>query len=138
MAHMIVETVYDPPATDEDIDASATKLDPCLQGHDVRWVRSYMSLDRKRRVCVFEAPDADAVRSSYRSAGVRFERVWAAEEIVDRFGLQLRIRDQHAHSLFRVFTRGRFEHGSIRKGLGEVGFKLHRVASEHRPQSCGK
>jgi hypothetical protein len=42
-----------------------------------------MSLDRKRRVCVFEAPDADAVRASYRSAGVQFERVWPAEEILD-------------------------------------------------------
>jgi hypothetical protein len=45
-----------------------------------------MSLDRKRRICVFEAPDADAVRISYRSAGVKFERVWAAEQIADEEG----------------------------------------------------
>jgi hypothetical protein len=80
---MIVETVYDTPATDEEVDASAALLDPCLQGHDVRWVRSYMALDRRRRICIFEAPDADSVRVSYRSAGVKFERVWAAEEITD-------------------------------------------------------
>jgi hypothetical protein len=80
---MIVETVYDPPATEEELDAKASKLEPCLEGRGVRWVRSYMSVDRKRRVCVFEAPDADAVRASYRSAGVKFERVWPAEEIVD-------------------------------------------------------
>ena len=83
MPHMIVETVYDPPATEEQIDANASKLWPCLEGHDVRWVRSYMSLDRKRRICIFEAPDADAVRVSYRSAGVKFERVWPAEEVTD-------------------------------------------------------
>jgi hypothetical protein len=83
MPHMIVETVYDPPMTEEQFDAKASKLMPCLEGHGVRWLRSYMSLDRRRRVCVFEAPDADAVRSSYRSAGVSFERVWPAEEIVD-------------------------------------------------------
>jgi uncharacterized protein DUF4242 len=86
MPHMIVETVYDPPITVEQFDAQAGKLEPCLEGHGVRWVRSYMSLDRKRRVCIFEAPDADAVRTSYRSAGVKFERVWAAEEIVDDEG----------------------------------------------------
>jgi hypothetical protein len=86
MTHMIVETVYDPPATDEQIDANAAKLDPCLQGHDVRWVRSYMSLDRRRRICIFEARDADSVRVSYRSAGVEFERVWSAEEINDEEG----------------------------------------------------
>ena len=83
MPHMIVETTYETPATDDEIDANATKLDPCLQGHNVRWLRSYMSLDRRRRVCVFEAPDADSVRVSFRSAGVKFERVWAAEEILD-------------------------------------------------------
>jgi hypothetical protein len=42
-----------------------------------------MSLDRRRRVCVFEAADAESVRASYRSAGVKCERVWAAEEIND-------------------------------------------------------
>jgi hypothetical protein len=42
-----------------------------------------MSLDRRRRICVFDAPDADSVRVSFRSAGVKFERVWAAEEILD-------------------------------------------------------
>jgi hypothetical protein len=80
---MIVETIYDSPATDDELDANATKLDPCLQGHNVRWMRSYMSLDRRRRICVFDAPDADSVRISFRSAGVTFERVWAAEEILD-------------------------------------------------------
>jgi len=83
MPHMIVETVYDPPATEEEIDAKASKLEPCLEGHGVRWVRSYMSLDRRRRVCIFEAADAESVRASYRSAGVKFERVWPADEIND-------------------------------------------------------
>lgn len=83
MPRMIVETAYEHPITDEQFDAKASKLEPCLEGHGVRWLRSYMSLDWKRRVCVFEAPDADAVRSSYRSAGVSFERVWPAEEILD-------------------------------------------------------
>ena len=83
MPHMIVETVFDPPVSDADLDGLAVKLGPCLEGHDVRWVRSYMSLDRRRRVCIFQAPDADAVRASFRSAGVKFERVWPAEEITD-------------------------------------------------------
>ncbi len=83
MPHMIVETVFDPPVSDADLDATATKLEPCLEGRDVRWVRSYMSLDRRRRVCIFQAPDAEAVRASFRSAGVKFERVWPAEEITD-------------------------------------------------------
>jgi hypothetical protein len=31
-------------------------------------------------ICEFEAADAEAVRSSFRSAGVGFMRVWAAEQ----------------------------------------------------------
>ena len=79
MTHMIVETVFDPPTTDEETDADAAKLHPCLDGNHVTWLRSYVSQDRRRRVCVFEAADADAVRTAYRSAGVVFERVWAAD-----------------------------------------------------------
>jgi hypothetical protein len=42
-------------------------------------MRSYLSTDRRRMVCAFEAPDAEAVRTSFRSAGISFERVWDAE-----------------------------------------------------------
>lgn len=81
MPHMIVEYSFDPPATDEEMDRMAEQLDPCLEGRDVRFVQSFVSLDRRRRICVFEAPDAELVREGYRSAGVRFEKVWAAELI---------------------------------------------------------
>jgi hypothetical protein len=79
MAHLIVEQTFDPPLTDEEHNRTAARLDPCLEAHGARWMRSYLSLDRKRMVCEFEAADAEAVRASYRSAGVTFERVWSAE-----------------------------------------------------------
>ncbi len=81
MPHMIVEYTFDPPATDDELDRMAEQLDPCLEGRDVRFVQSFVSLDRKRRICVFEAPDAEVVREGYRTAGVKFERVWPAELI---------------------------------------------------------
>ena len=81
MPHMIVEYVFDPPATEEELDAMAERLDPCLEGRDVRFVQSFVSLDRRRRICVFDAADADVVRTAYRSANVTFERVWPAELI---------------------------------------------------------
>jgi hypothetical protein len=45
----------------------------------VRIAMAHLSTDRRRMVCEFEAPDAEAVRTSYRSAGVGFERVWPAD-----------------------------------------------------------
>jgi hypothetical protein len=79
MANLIVEQTFEPPLTDEEHDRIAQRVDKCLEAHGARWLRSYLSADRTRMVCEFEAADAEAVRSSYRSAGVRFERVWSAE-----------------------------------------------------------
>jgi len=79
MAHLIVEQIFDPPLTDEEHGRLGQLLDKCLEMHGARWERSFLSSDRRRMVCEFTAPDAEAVRSSFRSAGIRFERVWAAE-----------------------------------------------------------
>ena len=79
MPRLIVEHTYDPPLTDEEHRRSASRLDPCLEQHGARWLCSYVSHDRRRMICEFEAPDAEAVRQSMRSAEVSFDRVWSAE-----------------------------------------------------------
>jgi hypothetical protein len=83
MPLIILESVWDKPITEEEFEAAADKITPCLEERHARWVTSYMSLDRKRRICVFEARDAEAVREAYRLQGVKFERAWAAEQILD-------------------------------------------------------
>ena len=79
MANMVVEQTFEKPITNEEMNAMAKRVDPCLEAHGATWVRSYISSDRKRVICEFEAADAEKVRESYRSAGVEFERVWSAE-----------------------------------------------------------
>jgi len=79
VTHFILEQLFDVPLTDDEHNRVAQRLDPCLDARGARWVRSYLSTDRLRMVCEFEAPDAEAVRQSYRTAGVNFERVWSAE-----------------------------------------------------------
>ena len=79
MTRLVVEQVFDPPLTDDDHSQMGQRIDKCLEAYGARWERSYLSSDRRRMVCEFTAPDAEAVRSSYRSAGVAFERVWTAE-----------------------------------------------------------
>ena len=78
MAHLIVEQTFPTPLTDEEHDRTAKRLDPCLEAHGATWMRSYLAEDRLRMLCEFEAADAEAVRASYRSAGLSFERVWPA------------------------------------------------------------
>ncbi len=78
MAILIAETTYDPPLTDALRLADQERLTPCMELRDVRWLHSYESADRRRKVCVFEAPDAEAVRESLRSARIAFDRIWPA------------------------------------------------------------
>ncbi|HEV8657643.1 MAG TPA: DUF4242 domain-containing protein [Thermoanaerobaculia bacterium] len=79
MPSMVVEQTFDKPLTTDELNAMAKRVDPCLEAHGARWMRSYISSDRKRVICEFEAADAEKVRESYRSAGVTFERVWTAD-----------------------------------------------------------
>jgi hypothetical protein len=79
MANLIVEQTFEVPLTDEEHNRAAARLDPCLEAHGAKWMRSYLSLDRRRMVCEFEAADAEAVRASYRSAECAFDRVWSAD-----------------------------------------------------------
>jgi len=79
MTFLILEKEFDPPLSPEQHDEEARQAEPCLEARGVRWIRSYLSTDRRRMICEFEAADAEAVRDAFRSAGLPFVRVWAAE-----------------------------------------------------------
>jgi hypothetical protein len=83
MAIVIVETVFDPPITEAEFDVLAERVDPCLAERHATWVTSYFATDRRRRICVFQAADAETVRQAYRLSGVNFERIWTADQIGD-------------------------------------------------------
>ncbi|MEO8033683.1 MAG: DUF4242 domain-containing protein [Acidobacteriota bacterium] len=79
MAILVLEQTFEPPMTPEQLNEAARKLDKCLEQHGARWMRSYVSSDRRRMICEFEAADAEAVRASARSAGVPFDSCWTAD-----------------------------------------------------------
>jgi hypothetical protein len=78
MARLILEKDFDPPLTEELHDRESRQVDPCLEAYGARWIRSILSSDRRRMLCEFEAPDAEAVRAAFHSAKVPFARVWSA------------------------------------------------------------
>lgn len=55
----------------EDIDLG------CFRLHRVRLVRSHLSMDRLRMLCLYQAPDAESVRLVQRRAGLPPDRIWA-------------------------------------------------------------
>src|SRR5450432_1602213 len=79
MSRVLVEYVFEKPMSEEAFASVAKRLDPCLDARAAVWRRSYVSLDRKRMSCEFEAPDAEVVREALRAAEVSFERAWAAD-----------------------------------------------------------
>ncbi len=82
MKYLIVEHTFDPPLNEEDLNNISERLGPCLEQHKIKAMRSYVSDDGSRMLCVFEAPDAESVRIAHRTAKVDFDRVWVGEAFI--------------------------------------------------------
>ena len=78
MPQVVCERAFDAPVDFESVQAREDAAAWCLDQHGVRFVRTYFSLDRRRMICIYEAPDAESVRIANRVAGNPFERVWTA------------------------------------------------------------
>ena len=78
----IVERSFGAPVEFDEIQVIEDQAASCLELHRVRFVRTYFSFDRRRMLCLYEAPDAESVRIANREAGLPFERVWAAQIVL--------------------------------------------------------
>jgi hypothetical protein len=79
MAILVLEQTFETPTTPQDLRDAAQRLDKCLTAHGARWMRSYLSKDRRRMICEFEAGDAEQIRDAARRAGIPFDRCWPAD-----------------------------------------------------------
>ena len=84
MARVIVATTFPTPLSDAERAALSEKAMRCIEERHCKWIRSYLSSDRKRRICEFEAPDAESMREAYRSAGIDLSttEIWTAGTVV--------------------------------------------------------
>ena len=78
MSTVVVERSFAEPVTFEEIQAAEDRGAWCLEAHGVRSLRTYFSRDRRRMVCLYDAPDAESVRLAQEKAGMPFERAWTA------------------------------------------------------------
>jgi hypothetical protein len=79
MSRVIVERKFENPEVFDDLQAQEERFAWCLEQHQVKFIRSYFSKDRRRMICEYEAPDAETVREVQRTASMPFERIWTAE-----------------------------------------------------------
>ena len=76
MELVLVERRFDSPVRYEDIVALEIAGYSCHQTRNVRFRKSFFSRDRRRMLCLFEAPDAESVRDAESQARVPFNRAW--------------------------------------------------------------
>ena len=81
MSRVIVERTFPKPLTAQELEAVGERMAPCLKIYNVRWIRSFWSMDHLRMVCEYEAADAESVRAVQREAAAAFDRVWAADVV---------------------------------------------------------
>jgi len=79
--NVLVERSFDEPVALEDIQAIEDALSWCLDAHGVRFARTFFAADRRRMLCLYEAPDAEAVRVAQRQASMPVSAVWAFTRI---------------------------------------------------------
>ena len=78
MARVMVERKFDQGASFDELQAQEDAFAWCAEQNQVEFIRSYFSKDKKRMICEYEAPDAEAVRKLQRQASMPFERIWTA------------------------------------------------------------
>jgi hypothetical protein len=77
MANVMVTRCFDESVALDDIQAIEDAGVACLEMRDVTFVKTLFSTDRKRMMCLYQAPDAEAVREAQREAGMTVDQVWA-------------------------------------------------------------
>jgi hypothetical protein len=80
-ANVLVERSFEAPVEIQDIQEIEDAGRWCLETRDVRFIRTFFSVERKRMICLYEAPDAESVRQAQREAGVPFNDAWSFRKV---------------------------------------------------------
>jgi hypothetical protein len=75
--NVVVERAFPTPVRFEDIAAIGLAKPWCFETHRAIHTHSFFSLDGKRMLCFYDAPDAEAVRIAQREAAMPATAVWA-------------------------------------------------------------
>jgi hypothetical protein len=84
MTLVLVERSFESPCDYAELQAQEGAAAFCLNAHRVKALHSFFALDRKRMVCLYEAPDVEAVRNTQRLAELPVEHVWPATVVLER------------------------------------------------------
>jgi uncharacterized protein DUF4242 len=78
---VLVERRFDEPVKLEDISKLMRDNSWCIETYKIRFVKTLFSRDRRRMLCLFEAPDTESVRLAEEKSRVPYDRAWACSQI---------------------------------------------------------
>ena len=76
MVDVFLERDFDPPITPADLHAAWLAGRDCARLHRVDWRGSLLSLDGRKLICHFQAPDTESARIALRKGGADIRRLW--------------------------------------------------------------
>jgi Nickel responsive protein SCO4226-like len=79
--NVLVERSFAEPVVYAQIQARARAGQWGLQAHRIELAHSFFAFDRRRMLCLYQAPDAESVRVAQREAAMPIDAVWAFERI---------------------------------------------------------
>jgi hypothetical protein len=80
---VVVERSLEQPTPFDAVQALEDAAQACFEQRDVKPIVSYFALDRQRMLCLYDAPDAEAVRTANRLAGLPVDIAWSARLVLD-------------------------------------------------------
>jgi len=81
MELVLVERRFEQPIDFQDIQLREIAASWCHDTYNVRFLKTFFSRDRRRMLCLYEAPDAEAVRAAEEQAKIPFERAWTCQNL---------------------------------------------------------
>ena len=80
MGRIVLERAFGSPLTAAELISIAQACDDCAELYRVSWLESFLSLDGKKALCIFDAPDAEAVRQLAGDASVVSLSAWPGRQ----------------------------------------------------------
>ena len=80
--NVLVLRSFDEPVELDDIQAIEDAGAWCLETYHVKFFRTFFSLDRKRMICLYQAPDAESVRLAQRQANMPVDDIWSFKQVL--------------------------------------------------------
>ncbi|MCF7980867.1 MAG: DUF4242 domain-containing protein [Pseudomonadales bacterium] len=77
----VVERNFSEPVSIEKLQGIENQGAWCLEMHQVTFVSTFFSMDKKHMFCFYLAPDAESVRIAQRKANMPFDTIWSCQHL---------------------------------------------------------